>query len=1097
VTRLRCLLGEAAQEFRFGLTTGIPLLIFAGIAAYMLIVMSSAGYMRDMAAVDIPRNAPSIVYMMTSGCAFFLFFAWAWIFAQPVLRDRRALLHEVVLAAPVSLRALLLGRYVGALGVAALLGAAQAAGFLLAPSLELLGAVPAGAIGPTPWAAMAWGWLLFALPTAAGTGAMCLALTIVTRSLAGAFAGGAAMLLCWMVAMALMDASIDPSIATILDPSGYADVDRTVRFWTPSERSSALYPLSGPILLNRAFWCGLPLLALAGALMTVTRERLVLDAVSQPKRHRRATKLAARSVPMPAWLSEVRLQFHQALAGRALWIGAALVALIGLASMFVHVIGHADGPLIPTMELALPILQRVLFLVIAFIVAAIAGHVMRRDDRPGFDQVIAALPAPIWLLMAGRIAAVFSVVIVLSLAPAISAYLGGLTVPGSAGPATPLLFQAGVLMPALLELAAVAMFVHAAIRPSGPAYAVSILATFILVVNHETALVTHPLFEFAMPATLSLSQMLGWEVWYEKLLIIGGYKLAGAITLMGLAALMVTSGRAFTFHELGNRLRGPIGLTILGAFAALLTFGFLIHREAIERGGYRSQDEQVAEDAAWEKRWLSQAAAFSLDGGGLDLHLEPDTGIIRGVWRIRGFRSDNDTLQAELPEGFVFETATVDGRRINPLISQDHLALPLGNCAATGCAVNLYWRVEAKGWSPDGAPPRLSRSGLWLTAEQAVPRLGFDIDRLLRASPDRTLAGLPPSPGLPMRNARQSASGVAPAADWQWRIHLVGGNVAQGRSSGPLDPLFAWFPKATAVRVGQVDLRHGADRSSMAKDVAEDVRAMRRCVARRLGGTAPLNMVIQLPRSVGEAKLANGVLLLPESPYWDVAATGQGRLSRRAAIGRVIAGATIAEAAALRQGDGAQWLLQGVPGAIGLLCVGDVDGVASLASLLARESEKAALTMTGSRVPLGRVGDAQMRGWVGAYTPLASLSWAASQSPATLRSLVAQANVSKSVAQALARTNGPVEAAMLLGAPMATELAAGQPAKAKSWRWISGAWQPTPPPTSRVLLVNGPGGLHVRKSNEKTEPHGSFVLDARPFMERTPADNLSPAGPSP
>lgn len=83
---------------------------------------------------------------------------------------------------------------------------------------------------------------------------------------------------------------------------------------------------------------------------------------------------------------------------------------------------------------------------------------------------------------------------------------------------------------------------------------------------------------------------------------------------------------------------------------------------------------------------------------------------------------------------------------------------------------------------------------------------------------------------------------------------------------------------------------------------------------RRFGGTAPLNMVIQLPRSVGEAKLANGILLLPESPYWDVAATGQGRLSRRAAIGRVIAGATIAEAAALRQGDGASGFSRGCRG---------------------------------------------------------------------------------------------------------------------------------------------------------------------------------------
>ena len=51
---------------------------------------------------------------MIGGQAIWLLFVWAWLFGQVVARDRTAGLHELVLSAPVSLPALLAGRYLGA-----------------------------------------------------------------------------------------------------------------------------------------------------------------------------------------------------------------------------------------------------------------------------------------------------------------------------------------------------------------------------------------------------------------------------------------------------------------------------------------------------------------------------------------------------------------------------------------------------------------------------------------------------------------------------------------------------------------------------------------------------------------------------------------------------------------------------------------------------------------------------------------------------------------------------------------------------------------------------------------------------------------------
>ncbi len=141
---------EAAAEFRAGLASGIAPLVFAGLTAYLLLVLSSAGYLRDMNAADVPRNAPMLVYLMTPGMSFFLFFAWAWVFGQCVARERQAQLHEVVLAAPVPLAALLAGRWLGAWGVALLLGASQAVGFMVRRCWRRRGWCPRAAWGPRP-----------------------------------------------------------------------------------------------------------------------------------------------------------------------------------------------------------------------------------------------------------------------------------------------------------------------------------------------------------------------------------------------------------------------------------------------------------------------------------------------------------------------------------------------------------------------------------------------------------------------------------------------------------------------------------------------------------------------------------------------------------------------------------------------------------------------------------------------------------------------------------------------------------------------------------------------------------------------------------
>lgn len=159
MSALRLVWHEARTELRTGLRSGIVGLVFLGLAAYLLMSLTNADYVQKMGAADIPRNAPSLVYLMSTGCMFFLFFAWAWVFAQPLLRDRQASLHEVMLSMPSSLTAVLWGRFIGAALVGGVLAGSLIAGFIATPLLDWLSLVPHGSITAPPWAALAFAWL--------------------------------------------------------------------------------------------------------------------------------------------------------------------------------------------------------------------------------------------------------------------------------------------------------------------------------------------------------------------------------------------------------------------------------------------------------------------------------------------------------------------------------------------------------------------------------------------------------------------------------------------------------------------------------------------------------------------------------------------------------------------------------------------------------------------------------------------------------------------------------------------------------------------------------------------------------------------------
>ena len=1142
MSRLRFILGEARNEFRAGLRGPLVPICFIGLAVYLLLVVLNAEYLRGMNAVNVPRNSPHVVFLMLAGQAMWMFFAWAWLFAQVVVRDRIASQHEVVLAAPVSLRTLLFARFLGAAGVGGLLSFGVVAGFLLIPLLAPLGLVAPEFVGPNPWFAFAQGTMLFTIPSMLGAGALFVWAAVRTRSTTGPFAVAAGMVLVWMVSMiVLREGQTFIGLASMLDPSGYSEVEEQTNLWTPHEKGTLALAYTVPLVVNRLAWLFGPLLFAGLALARVRREQLVLEREPQVRggrpgfgtRLRTALdslldrKPAAEAVPPPAralpgppaspsWvratLNEAGWHLAVSCRGRGLLIAVFMLVMACVAGGYVNIVMDAEGPLLPRSGLLQPMLAEFTYIVLVFMVAGFVGAMTRRDERPGFGEMVDATPAPLGSRFTGRLLAVSGITLGFAVIPAIGAWaLVAAIVPEGLNLADPILFYLGVMGPAYLELCAITLLLHALLGHTGTAHAAAVIAAFMVVVNHEAGVVHYPPAQVGLPTEVVFSEFAGWSPWAAPMFTAGAFKL-GFVALVAAGAWF--AWRRGTDLRSGVRLRSALGRLRggAGALAATAAFtvaasGTVLHERLLE-GGYQSPAAADAEDAAWERRFWDEAAPFSVRGGEVRVAVDPGATLATVNWRLDGVRSAGGTLHGTLPDGAAITSVAVRGVPAPVTTGFDHFGVPLGRCPATGCELEIAMTIRPAGWPSDGPAFWLQPGGALLRAADVLPSLGHDPDRLLRAPAHRVASGLPGPPREMPAAALASAAAVAPAGDWSWSVEFPAEGFrteTTGTTAGPLDFATGWWRVSPVeTREGSLVALHGPQRTRDAPAVLEDVAEMRSCVAGILGAAPEVGTVLQAPREQGETALHGELLWLPENDGWDVAAGGHGHWRRRAAIAAALASRMLTDRADLRKEPGADWLLVGTPGWIGLECVRERDGVEAWLALRERGSDSVVESLGGLDAPAESLAAAGGAAWVRDYAPLATLSWAASVGTAAAARaaglVTREVREGTPLTEALRQAAGTEAAEALLGAPLAADIALVRgerrlAVEGERWSWVEGGWRPASGPvhaTQRFDREDGAPGPRIGPLPLEIEPvdEGFTLLDARPGFERTPADNV-------
>ncbi len=192
----------------------------------------------------------------------------------------------------------------------------------------------------------------------------------------------------------------------------------------------------------------------------------------------------------PSWvratLSEAAWHAGLSFRGWATPLTLLMLTAMGVGGSFVHVILHADGPLLPRPHLIAPMMVEFFYLVVVFMVAGTVGVMARRDDLAGYGEMADAAPAPLGCRVAGRALAAGAVTVVFALTPALAVWMvTAFVVPDAFSLFDPLLYFGLLLAPSLLEICALVLLAHAFVRHAGAAHAVGIIGAFFVVLNNE------------------------------------------------------------------------------------------------------------------------------------------------------------------------------------------------------------------------------------------------------------------------------------------------------------------------------------------------------------------------------------------------------------------------------------------------------------------------------------------------------------------------------------------------------------------------------------------------------------------------------------
>lgn len=803
------LLALLKMERRLLLRNGVFWIVALVFGALGFAMLASDNVSYGGGVGNVMRNAPAVTTVVLGSFSVISVLLTTIFVGGIALRDFEQRTAELFFATPMSKGTYLAGRFLGGFLASVAVMVAVVLGMWLGSKMPWL---DQARLGPTPWAAYAWGFGVLVIPNLLFLSALLFFLATATRSMLYTYIGVIVFFVLWMVSDTLTSDLSTRWIGALVDPSGGSGLADQMRYWSSAQLNTRLPSLSGSLLSNRAIWGALTIVLLWGSyvLFRADREGLVLR---KRKRTGSAGKAEASSqTPLPAvtlstsprarwtqYLHLTRFDLRQTLLGAPLLV-MLLVWLCVVITIFVSGNKMYGTSLYPVTAQMQQMVNGSLSIFLIIMLTFYAGELVWRERSQGVAEATDAYATPDWIPLASKLTALACVVVLFHLAGIVLG-MGNQLVHGYAQLQPLLYLQSAVLdsLPFLL-MAVLAVFLQVI---SGNKFVGYLLMIVFLVGRALMAMLdfNHPLYRFGAASPTPYSDMNGWGHFIGPHLWFLAYWAALCIALLVLAYSLWPRGTSMHWRDrlrqLRSRMHGRPAALLAGGLVLFVALGGWIFYNTNILNRYVADDTAKQQAADYEKayRQYKDLAQPRITVVRTQVDIDPPsrTVHIAGHYRLR---NDSDApisqLHVTLDPAIEVKSLTFPAHKLTHADDLNGYTIyTLDQPLAPGAEMDFDYDLVSQphGFPVNGGDTSVVYNGTFFNNFAALPQFGYDPNRQLSDRNDRRKYKLPEVPRMnPIGDTAAYADNyLGPNASWvdfettvsttQGQIALAPGNL--------------------------------------------------------------------------------------------------------------------------------------------------------------------------------------------------------------------------------------------------------------------------------------------------------------------------------
>jgi ABC-2 type transport system permease protein len=402
---------EAKQRI-LRLSTLVYFLVFFGLAVLVMLVTGgafdslSSGFAGSGGKVF--SNSSYGIAVLSGALSYFGLLVAAPIFGQAVHQDFATNIYPFFFTSRLRPRDYLLGRYLGAFLALAVIFSSIGLGLWLGSRLPWL---DKALLGPNRAAFYVRPYLVLVLPNLLFGGALFFCLAALTRGMRVVYVTSVVLVVGLQVAGSLSSKLENQHLAALINPFGGTAVQFVTKYWTVSEKNSALIPFGGAVAENRLLWLAVGAALLAFTLLRFRFEQPLVSSARPPSE----TPGEGLSGPLPS-LAAVRKEWHwPALLADMTWLSLRetvknvyflVLVLAGVLLMLAGALNLSSlyGTTIwPVTGVLLEVISGNFALFILIIITLFSGELVFRERDARMDQILDATPLPSWLPLLAKL----------------------------------------------------------------------------------------------------------------------------------------------------------------------------------------------------------------------------------------------------------------------------------------------------------------------------------------------------------------------------------------------------------------------------------------------------------------------------------------------------------------------------------------------------------------------------------------------------------------------------------------------------------------------------------------------------------------------